>query len=195
MSNLELKWFDHGEGLTELSNSALTYSTAMIPSAPSASEEGYLGRGYRIVRILWRIALVLPPTSDDAKTSDLVRILLFVDRQNNSDLQPDIGPDIDLLLESGSSNGWLAFYKMAEQGRFEILFDKSIALDDSMGSTTGAQLTGSHHEFEVGEMFVDIPVLSAANTEVRGNVVYLAATRIGTAAFWQPSTRVEFIRL
>lgn len=189
----ELKFFDSGEGLAgeALSSTDLAYHNLICPTAQGATQSTVAGMYYRIKRIHWRIAVEIPPTSDDALTSDIVRVLLFIDHQVHGGVVADTGPAMDTVFEQ-KSNGFGTFWNKANEERFTFLLDKSIVLNLSMGSTTGAGLSGSSHGMCVGCMNVDIPVVLPASQDPRGNWVFLAGTCHNDAATWAVATRVEF---
>ncbi len=131
-------------------------------------ENNRVGRKFTIRHIGMRGAFKLPSTIVPASTSDIVRIILYVDKQTN-------GATIAVtdLLETANE---ASPYNLANQNRFRILMDRRVLLDAQCGAWDG-----TNNEYgEVNKLVqlsksVTIPIeysaTAAAITGVRSNNV------------------------
>lgn len=148
-------------------------------------EEQRIGRKLTIKRILWRYNVLLPTTATAGNTSDIIRVMLILDKQANG-----AQPAITDILES---DDYQSFNSLANSQRFRILYDKTHAISCGAGSGRGTADTLSYGETELQDSFFkscNIPIeydnslATGAITTIRSNnITALLLSRGGLTGF------------
>ncbi len=153
-------------------NGAITTSLNLV--AQNVTEQGRIGRKITITKIQCSFSIFLAAEADvaDLGTGDVVRIMLFVDKQCN-------GADttVGTILENTEFD---SYRNLASVTRFRILFDKTYAINRRVamtdGTNTGASPLCVLNLVRINRN-VNIPIefdsTTGAITEVRTNNVGL----------------------
>ena len=156
-------------------------SCVVIPQGVTESQR--VGRQAHIKKIQWRWELVLPTTPTAANTCDIVRIILYWDRQTNG-----AAAGVTDILEA---NDFQSFNNLAHRKRFKILYDKTIPIHSFAGSGRGTTDTLSYGcTIKAGTYFkkchIDIEYDSttgAITEQVSNNIGVLLLSSGGKTAF------------
>lgn len=142
----------------------------LLTIAQGTTEVTRIGRRVIIRKIQWRFQLQLDSGTDQAATSDVVRVILFQDKQANG-----AAATVTNILETAD---YQSFRNLAESQRFTVLMDRTYDLVvPSAGGNGTAIETG---EFVVSDSFYkdcSIPIeysgTTGAITEIRSNNIGL----------------------
>ncbi len=167
--NGELKYHDIDVDDPVIAAGAVVQNTGSVNLIPQGTTEiTRIGRKCTIMKIGWRYRLTIPTTATAANTSDVVRILLYVDKQCNG----ATAVNTDILKTAD----FQSFNNLANSQRFRILMDRTYALRCPSGSGRGATDTLSYgNNVIVGKFFkkCNIPLefddVNGALTEIRSN--------------------------
>lgn len=113
----------------------------LIPEGNGPSER--IGRKLVVTRIQARWAITLPATTVAASTSDVVRLMLVLDKQTNG-ANPNPG-GVTGILQADDYN---RYRQLTNTGRFVVLMDKFFEMNAQSGGTSAAGV----HQF--GEVVV-----------------------------------------
>ncbi len=124
-----------------------------------------------------RISLVLPSAGTLNESSDLFRVMLYVDKQANGATVVNT----DLIEDE---NDVMSFRKLENIGRFTILYDKFHTLNAPAGSGNGTAADSFiYQKFFTINKKVNIPLefssTAGAITEIRSNNIGLAVGTTG----------------
>ncbi len=158
---------------------------AVLTIAEGNGPSERVGRGINIVTIGWRYDILLPTTTAAANTSDIVRVLLVVDKQCNGALPAAL----DILTTAS----YKSFYNLFNSHRFSIILDRVHNLSSESGSGRGSTDTLSYGEFIIeDDLFaeVDIPIEydnSATDGSIgtirSNNLVVVLCSKTGVTSF------------
>lgn len=145
-------------------------SMNLIPQG--VTENTRVGRRCTVTHIGMRLTVNLPTTATAADTTDIIRILLILDKQCNGS-----NAAVTQLLEN---DNYQSFNSLANSGRFRTLWDKTISISAAAGSGRGSTDTLSYGAVSKALTFfkdVNIPIEfnagTGAITEVRSNNILL----------------------
>ncbi len=149
--------------------------------AQGVTESTRVGRKCTIRSIHWKYTIELTGATTKSNTSDVVRVMLILDKQANGAL-----PGNTDILES---NSFLSFNNLSNKKRFRTLMDRNYVLVAQAGGGDGT--TEDYGEDVVWDEFhkkVNIPIefnsTAGAITEITSNnLVILLASENGTSAF------------
>ncbi len=151
--------------------------------AQGVTESQRVGRMCHVKKIMWRWELVLPTTAVAADTCDVVRIVLYWDRQTNG-----AAAGVTDILET---DDFQSFNNLAHRKRFKILYDKTIAMNCESGSGRGTTDTLSYGcRIRTGSFYkkchIDIEFDSttgAITEQVSNNIGVLLVSSAGKTGF------------
>ncbi len=103
--------------------------------AQNVTETGRIGRKCTIKQINWRYTIIIPNTSNASNTDDVVRVILYLDKQCNGATAVNTG-----IMETTS---FQSFNNLANKNRFTILMDKVHDLQCPGGGGQGDGTTSS----------------------------------------------------
>ncbi len=178
----ELKFHDLATVDTVVS---ATGSTDDIPScnliAQGVTEVTRVGRKCTIRKILWKFDLKIPTTATANETSEVVQVMLYLDKQANGAAAAVLD-----ILETAANN---EFRNLSNSGRFVILMNRTYALNCPAGSGRGSTDTLSYGEQVVHDEFykdcnipLEFSATTGAITELRSNNIgILTISKDGTA--------------
>ncbi len=162
---MELKFFDLDlDDATIATGGTITDSINKI--AQGTTEITRIGRKCTIKGINWRYVITLAGSTASGDTTDVVRVILYLDKQCNGATAA-----VSDILESGD---FQSFNNLANKSRFRILSDKNYTLKARSGGGDGT--TEDYGEDIVVDSFYkkcNIPVefdsTAGAITEIRSN--------------------------
>ncbi len=151
--------------------------------AQGTTENTRIGRKCTIKSINWRFNIIEASTATAASTSDVVRIILYLDKQCNGATAATTD-----ILESAD---YQSFNNLANKSRFRTLMDRTYALNCPAGSGRGSTDTLSYGEMNVQDSFYkkcNIPIefdsTAGAITEIRSNNIgVLTLSESGVCGF------------
>lgn len=134
------------------------------------AENERIGRLIRVHSIFMQGTLLLPTTGLVAESSDLVRIIIYIDKQTNG-LAATVGD----ILEPSPTINFLSFRNLAQSRRFQILMDKKYAL--SAGGAVGAGSVEKRIPWKFSKIFKT--PLSIEFDDINGDLSELRTLNIG----------------
>ncbi len=149
--------------------------------AQGTTESERIGRKCTIRRIGWRYNFELLAQTDPIKGADVVRLIMYVDKQCNG-----AAAAVTDVLEF---NDYQSFYNMSNQNRFRILMDRTISMNSSAGGGNGTTLDifshGVHGTFyKTCSIPIEFDSTTGALTEIRSNNIgVLIMSRDGSCDF------------
>lgn len=162
----ELKFID-----TSLDDAGIT-SIGTLQANPNiiatgTTESTRIGRKCTIKSIWWKGRLTLAATTVAASTTDIIRIMIVLDKQTNG--------QASTALNILNTDDWESPINLANSGRFVTLWDRTFSLKATAGGTSAAGV----HQFGAVDLpfsyfkAVSIPIeydgITGALTEIRSN--------------------------
>ncbi len=149
-----------------------TVQTALCAIPQNDTENGRDGRKCTITSIGWRWELLLNNTGTLLDTSDVVRIMLVLDKQANGAL-----PAVTDVL---ATDDYQSFNNLANSSRFRTLYDKTISISAVAGSGRGTTDTMAFGEKRIqGTFFKKCNVLMEYdNTAITGVITSIRSNNI-----------------
>ncbi len=179
-SVLELKFHDVDIDDATIATGAIIQAGVNL-IAQGVTESTRVGRKCTIRQIGWKWHIKLTGATSAANTSDIVRVMIILDKQANQAL-----PAVLDVLETSN---FLSFNNLSNKKRFRTLMDRTYALNASAGGGDGT--TEDYGEDSIYDSFhkkVNIPIefnsTAGAITEITSNnLVILLASENGTSGF------------
>ncbi len=189
--NIEKKFHDVDLDDTVIaSGGAITASINLIPQG--VTEITRVGRKATIRNINWRFKVTLPSSTTSGATSDVARVMMYLDKQANG-----AAATVTDILETAD---FQSFNNLANKSRFRILFDHNYDLVAPSGGGDGT--TEDYGEFTVTDtMFrkVNIPIefdsTAGAITEIRSNNIGVLLITAGGFGGFSSKIRLRYTDL
>ncbi len=188
----ELKFHDLDINDSAIAAGVTVAEDSCVTIAQGVTEVQRIGRKCTIRNIGWRfnISLVSQVDEADPPKGDVVRILLYLDKQANG-----AAATSTQILESAD---YQSFNNLANKSRFRTLMDRTYTIDHILAQTDGTN-TGAYAETNIADSFfkkVNLPIeydsTTGAITEVRSNNIgVLTISKNGTATF-ESKMRLRF---
>lgn len=125
-TNDELKFFDVSHGAFTVPITGIVTNAGSIVNIPQgAGESERVGRKCTIKSIHARGQLTLPSTDSAGQTDDVVRIILYHDRQCNG-----ASTSITSILKN---DNWRSYVNLSNKNRFRILATQVVAINTTCG--------------------------------------------------------------
>lgn len=169
----ELKFHDLDIDVTGVSDSGNIAEDSCVTIAQGTTESERVGRSCVIHAIGWRIDILLPVSTTSSGTSDIVRVILYQDKQCNGATATVTG-----ILESAD---YQSFNQLANKSRFRTLMDRTYALSATSGSGRGSTDTLAFGEYVITDTFfktVNIPI-EYDNSATTGAIATVRTNNIG----------------
>ncbi len=154
--------------------------------AQGTTESTRIGRKLKIQSIGWRYHMTLGTTGTATATSDIVRIMLYLDKQANGATATVTG-----ILESAD---YQSFNNLANKSRFTILMDRTYAFSAPAGSGRGSTDTLSYGEHTIEDSYwkkCNIPI-EYDNSFTTGVIGTIRSNNIGVMTL-SHSGNVQFL--
>ncbi len=188
----ELKFHD-----VDLDDAIVAVGGTITPSinliAQGVIESTRVGRKCVLRKVQWRYDIDLPLEQDQADLGqgDIVRVIMYIDKQANGATAA-----ITDILESAD---YQSFRNLTNSGRFRILLDKTHSINRRVAMTDGANtsatpevVTGTHTLFKTINIPLEFSAGTGAITEIRSNNLgVLLISREGQAGF-ESKIRLRF---
>ncbi len=148
--------------------------------AQGTTESERIGRKCTIKSIQWRYDILYPQQSA-VTGGDIVRIILYVDKQANG--------AVPAVLDIMETADYQSFFNLANQSRFRILMDRTYAVNATAGAGNGTA-NDTFSNFTQGQFYkrCNIPLefsgTAGAITEIRSNNIGMfIISKVGLAGF------------
>lgn len=188
----ENKFFETSVTSTNVNANGSIFSDSLNLIPEGTTESQRLGRKCTINSIHIKGELEHPELTSLAQADNKVRLILYLDKQCNG-----AAATVTNILETADVN---SFRNLAEVGRFQILYDKTIAINANVTSayngTTIVEGTGAVIKHVGINKKVNIPLEFSASTgaitELRSNNIGLLAISTYTRTKLLYTCRVRF---
>jgi len=171
LGNSEKKFFDTAKALTTVANTGTILNSSLNLIVQGATESNRVGRKVVLRNIYFHGSVSLPATNVDSETSEIIRVIVYCDKQTNG----AAATVTDILKDAD----YRSFRNLANQERFVILKDKFYDLNASCQSTVTAQTTGDFGYHIKMYKKLDIPLefsgATGAITELKSNNIGIMA--------------------
>lgn len=190
-ASVELKFHDLDVNDATVAAGATIAEDSVLAIAQGVGESERIGRKMMVRSIGWRFNVKMPSSSNQNSTGDIVRVILYQDKQTNG--AAAVATDI---LESAD---YQSFNNLANKSRFLTLMDRTYVSNAAAGSGRGTTDTLAFGKSYVQDTFfksVSIPVeydsTTGAITEMRSNNIgVLLLSKEGIAGF-DSKMRIRF---
>ncbi len=153
------------------------------------TETTRVGRKCTIRNIGWRFNLDLPESTASASTGDVVRVMMYVDKQANG-----ATANITDILESAN---YQSFNNLSNKNRFRTLMDRTYDLVAAAGGGDGT--TEDYGRVNISDTFfkkVNIPIeynsTAGAITEITSNNIGVLLISLSGKAGFDSKVRLRF---
>lgn len=186
--NNEKKYLDTTKASTTVTTAGLILNVSLNLIPQDTTESGRIGRKVIIKNLYLHGQIILPSTNTAASTSDIIRIIYYIDKQCNG----ATAQVTDILTTAD----FRSFRNLANQERFIILKDKFYDLNAQCQASGTAQTTGDL-AFHI-KMYkkLDLPVefssTTGAITEIKSNNIGVLAISEGGVGQVGYTTRIRY---
>ncbi len=185
-----MKFVDLTLDVTPIIATATVVFDSLNLIAQGFTESQRIGRKCTIRKVQWRWDLSLISTTNLAACTEVVRMVVFQDKQCNGAIAP-----VDEILEN---DDYQSFRNLANGGRFRILMDRSYTLTPSgaagNGSANDTVNTVIHDSFYKDvNIVIEFDGVAGAITEVRtNNIGIMLMSRTGSLVNFASQIRIRF---
>lgn len=183
----EFKFFDTTKALTATATAGAIFNASLNLVPQGTTESNRLGRKMTVTKLDMKCICKLPATVTATDTSDLVRVIVYLDKQANGATAA-----VADILETADI---LSFRNLANKDRFRVLHDHIEEIDINSGNGTSASERVKH--FHLSKSFKDglnmeFDNTTGAITEIKSNNIgVLVISREATASL-QYVARIRF---
>ena len=176
----EAKFKDTAKAETTPATTGGISDSSLVVIPQNTTESGRIGRKVLVTKLFMNGHIHIPTTSNNDETSDILRMILYLDKQCNG-----AAATVTDILESADI---LSYRNLANSNRFTVLADKKWAISCSVGSGNGTSdsFAESYKPFKVNKMLkvpIEYDSTTGAITEIRSNNIgVLVITETGVAA-------------
>ncbi len=186
----ELKFFDVAIDDAVVAATAAIAIDSCVKIAQGTTENTRIGRKCTVKSINWHFTVQLAGGVATTTSSDVVRVLLYLDKQCNGATATNAN-----ILEDITD--FQSFNNLANKNRFRTLMDRTYALNASAGGgNTGSATYG---EFVIQDAFYkkcNIPIeydsTAGAITEIRSNNIGVLLISQGNTSAFTSQMRIRF---
>lgn len=125
----ELKFFDGVKTQQQAATTGTIYDDSLLHIVQGISESERIGRKVTVKRISMKGQIELPEQTATSAGSDRLRIVIYKDKQTNG-----AAATVADLLQSADID---SFRNLENSGRFQFLYDKTIAINASAAAGNG----------------------------------------------------------
>lgn len=159
----ESKFHDKDVAIVGATAGGLDTSLNLV--AQGAGESDRIGRKIVVKKLYCHWTCFLDPTATAGSTSDILRIIFYVDKQANG-----AAATAAQILESGGSYPYQAFRNLANVDRFTLLKDFTVALNAQGGTGASATETQKQGRFAINcNVPIEFDGATGSLTEIRSN--------------------------
>lgn len=176
----EHKFLDTTVAATTAAAAGTILSSSLNVIAQGNGESDRAGRRVTVKSVMMRACARLPSSASGGSTSDVVRVIVYQDKQTNG-----AAATVTDILESAD---YRAFNNLANKNRFVILKDKTMELNVGGGSATGTIVFAEYFKHFNAFKKVNIQIeydnsvsTGAISSQRSNNIGVLAISRDGTA--------------
>ncbi len=172
-SDAELKFHDLDINDSVIAQNGNITQISCLTIPQNNTESGRIGRKLTVKRIGWRFEVKLVAGTASATTNEVVRVILYHDRQTNGATATVTG-----ILES---DDYQSFNNLANKSRFSILMDRTYTLVAKSGSGRGSTDTLAFGEDDINDTFFkacNIPI-EYDNSQTDGSITSMRSSNIG----------------
>ncbi len=187
-SGAEKKFLDLDVNDAVVATGGLVFNSInLIPQGTTESTR--IGRKCTLTKVGWKMDIKLPGTTLNANTTDVVRVMMFLDKQCNGATATVTG-----VLESAD---YQSFNNLSNSSRFRTLMDRTYTVTANSGGGDGTSNDfGEGLVTDTFYMNLNVPIefdsTAGAITEIRSNNIgILVISKFGLAAF-SSKVRVRF---
>lgn len=191
----ELKFWDVPNGSGETDDAVVAAGGSILLDscnklAQGITESTRVGRKAIIKSINWRYDVTLPNAQDLSSTSDIVRVIMYLDKQCNGAVATVTG-----ILESSD---YQSFNNLANKGRFRILYDKTHVINAMCAAWDGTtEQTGAYTKSSAFYKKCNIPLefdnTTGAITEIKSNNLGIMLVGKAGVAGFESQIRIRFV--
>ncbi len=188
----ELKFHDLDINDSAIAIGVTVAEDSVVTIAQGVGESQRIGRKCTVRKIGWRFTIAQNSSADqaDPPKGDVVRILLYLDKQTNGATATSTD-----ILESAD---YQSFNNLSNKSRFRTLMDRTYTIGYNLAQTDGTN-TGAYPETLIEDDFfknVNIPLEYTAGTGAiteltTNNIGVLTISKNGTATF-ESKMRIRF---
>lgn len=177
----ELKFFDTTKTTTTSSTSGAIFNSSLVLIPQGVTESNRVGRKCVVKRLNMRGNFDLVSATAANQTSDVLRVIVYVDKQTNG-----AAATVTDILETATYN---SFRNLSNTQRFQILYDKSFGLNAPSGQGDGTTFAyGEYAEPWSMNKTLSLPIeynsTTGALTEITSNNIgVLVISKAGAAKF------------
>jgi hypothetical protein len=185
----ESKFLDTARAAAVPATTGTIMNNTLVTIPQNTTESGRIGRKVMLTKLFMQGHILIPTTATNSETSDIVRLILYQDKQCNG-----AAATVTDILESADI---LSYRNLANSGRFIVLADKKWVISCSTGSGNGTtdSYTEAYKAFKINKMLkvpLEYDSTTGAITELRSNNIgVLAITETGVASL-QYNVRVRY---
>ncbi len=193
LNGVELKFHDLDIDDGVVATGGTIAEDSCVTVAQGTTESTRIGRKMVVRAIGWRMLAEVPASNAKESTSDILRVILYVDKQTNG-----AAATVTDILETAD---FQSFNQLANKSRFRTLMDRTYSLSVPAGSGRGSTDTTAFGEIKIADTFfknVEIPIeydnsaTSGAISTVRtNNIGVLTISSSGIASF-KSKMRIRF---
>ncbi len=159
----------------------VTVTDSVNKIGQGVTENTRVGQACMIKKIGWHFDIFIPESTSYSNTSDIVRVIMYVDKQCNGATAASTD-----VLETAD---YQAFNNLANKGRFRTLMDRTYSISTTAGAGhTATAYFGRHAIHDSFHKKVSIPLnfdaTTGAITEIRSNNIgVMICSRNGLCGF------------
>lgn len=189
----EKKFHDFNIDDAIIASAGWTVQAVMLTIPEGNGEQARVGRKITLTNINWRWNLRLPTSTTAASGSDVVRMVVVLDKQCNGALAPS--------TELFADDVFNTFNDLANTRRFRVLYDRMFTLNASGAGTSagGVDLTGDTRVAGTWYKQVNIPieydssVITGIIGTVRSNNLVMYTISLNNVCALDSRFRVRYI--
>ncbi len=186
----ELKFVDTAEADSAIGAAGEIYEDSVVEIDQGTGDSNRVGRKVIVRSMHMRYSVSLPNTSAGGSTSDILRIIVYQDKQANGATAA-----VTDILEAANI---FSFNNLSNKGRFRSLMDKT----HNIGSTTGAgngttNVFGKkeeHYDWHSKDLSIPLEYKGTGNAiaDLTSNNIGILAVSEGGLATLETNVRVRF---
>lgn len=181
----ENKFKDFDTAVTPVATTGDIVLNSICTIAQGTNESERIGRKATITKVLWRYSVKLATTATIADSSDIVRVILYVDKQCNG-----AAAAVTDILDAAQFD---SFLKLENSGRFRILMDKFHTVSAQAGI---AGNIGEVIVFRTKFCDVNLPIEYSSTTgaiaEIRSNNIGILAISKSAHCVFDGKLRIRY---